>query len=578
MKQVDSFGIECFNGIHAFQHQTPYIGDCAASAMCNFRIDASGKLRRREGYRKLCDLPEGMRGFCCARDPESEDEAIFYLFEDKLYRVLFSTRSAECIAQFPAIAGSEAVTVFSFGRRIYLLDGKDYYYWGGDSYGRVDGYIPLCYVDVATVNGIGTKKEAHNELTPFARAQYSFDESSRIFLLPEQAREVLWVKVDGVPATYQLDIGFTDHSRLQVNLDVLARPGKNTVEICYRLPYTGRREEILRHRTPFLYGGSDDLRVFLYSGDSGQIQYSVSLLQNDLAAEYFPENGYINIGPEPITGIVRRYNHLLIHTKKETFAVQGDNNDRYRVYLVHDRIGNEKIGYAHSIEGDSVTVSGGAVYRMKTTSVEGDRQVVRISDRIATRLEKEDSLSSGLSIVSPSDCEVWYVVRDYIYIYRYDRDVWYRFNNPGVEAFFSTAQNRIGFLRKNALYLYEPDCETDEGGQLIVAFWESAPFSFSKRAPICEVAMRASNESGEGVIGLDLISCEDGALSDQTVIWEEKEITFPIGKRGEWNPTAYQKVRMHTGKSYAACLFAYDPVTVSFFGIRQRDGKWEGKA
>ncbi len=544
--------------------------------MRNFRIDASGALRRREGYRRLCGFPQGTRGFCYGIDPESNEDAVFYCHDRRLFRWILSTQKFDTLCTISELDLSGKVTLFLLSGRLYLLDGKDYYYWSPQGFGRVEGYIPLCYTDVKAENGIGTDHEVHNELSPFARAQYSFAESSRIFLLPEQASEVMWVKVDGALVTYTVEPGYSDYSRLQVNLDGIARPGKNAVEICYRLPQEGRRAKILNNLRVFLYGGSDDLRLFLYGDGSGQVQYSVSLLDYYYAAEYFPKEGYISVATGPVTGIVRRYNHLLIHTAKETFAVESA-DDRYRVYLVHDRIGNQTHGYAQPVEGDSVTVSGGAIYRMKMSSLQGDRIAVCISDRVQDALRKED-LQSGLCTVSPNDCEVWYAKEDAIYIYRYDRDVWYQFDNPGVEAFFVGSENRVGFLRDNYLYLYDRDCQDDDGAP-IHAYWQSAPFAFSHRRPICEAAMQITDATGRGQVHLSLRCCED-AVANQTD-WEEADLKgetalhFLAYRQGTHRPISAQKVRLHAGNCYLARFETKDDVTVSFFGVRQRDGRWE---
>ncbi len=568
MKQQNTIGIERFCGVYAKVHQTPSITDGMAQTMRNFRITEDGFLRRREGYKKLCDLPSGVRGFCCGQDFATREESVFYCVGQSVYRIRFCDNSPAQLATFPTLAEQGEVSLVLFNNRLYVLDGLDLYYWDEESSGRVFGYVPLCYAELSPTQGVGQEREAHNALCPYARASYTFTEGCRVFLLPEPALRVMWVLVNGQQVPFTEEKGFADPGRLQFALESSVLPGKNCVEVCYELATYSRRADILQNKKVFLFGGSDDLRIFLYGNHSGRVEYSVSLSDYSRAMEYFPENGYITIGSGPIMGIVRRYNHLLIHTLHETYAVQ-DDGDGYRFFLVHDRIGTQAIGYAQAIEQDSVTVSGNQIYRIKTTTVEGDRSVTCISERIADLLKSSD-LQSGLCYVHAPQKEIWFATPSVLWVYRYDRDAWYSFDNIGISAFFSYHNEQLGFRCGDSLYAYEAGCNTD-CNLPIRAVWQSAPFApAAARTPLAEAGMKVQDRDGNGTVTVRIASYDD-AIG----IRKEAVIPFSATAQGSVPALCRRRLCLHTGAEYALRIETQDDVTVAFCGLRTPSGQWE---
>ncbi len=567
-KQQHTVGIERFCGVYAKAHQTPSITDGMAQTMRNFRITEDGFLRRREGYQKLCDLPSDLRGFCCGKDPATWEESVFYCVGKSIYRIRFREGTATLLATFPALTEQGEVTVILFCNRLYVLDGVDLYYWDEESHGRVPGYIPLCHIDVSPTGGAGTAREVHNALTRYARASYTFTEGCRVFLLPEPAMRILSVSVNGQEVAFTEESGFADPARIQFVLETSIPPSKNCVVVCYELPPSSRRAEILQNKQVFLFGGSDDLRVFLYGSYSGNVEYSVSMSDFARAIEYFPEDGRISISSGPIMGIVRRYNHLLIHTLHETYAVQ-DNGNGYRFFLVHDRIGTQKIGYAQAIEEDSVTVSGNQIYRIKTTTLEGDRSVICISDRISDLLKSGD-LQSGICYVHVPQKELWFATPSAIWVYRYDRDVWYTFDNPGVRAFFPYCENQVGFRCGDSLYAYTAGCDTD-CTLPIRAIWQSAPFAMAAvRTPLAELGMKVWDADGVGAVTVRIASYDDA-------IGIRKEAVMPFAATAQGTVPALcrRRLSLHTGAAYALRIETQNDVTVAFCGLRTPNGQWE---
>lgn len=558
MYSKQSLYTDCFRGMGASGQKTPLLSEGYATDICNFRIDSQGHLVRREGYRKLCDLPADLRGFYYGRSPASQENAAFALVGTQLFRLRDGQSEWELLCTLPMATASGEVTIFFLSERIYLLDGNDYYYWDNGGSGYVPGYVPLGFSECNPASGIGVACEAHNALSNYMRVQYSLSESGRVFVLPEVAERVAWVKVQGEYVSYQVERAFFDNNRWQINLDNVAPSGKNIVEICYALYETGARAEVLQNTRVFMYGGSDDLRVFFYGSGAAAVYYSVSLLQNTHAAEYIPLGGIIRVGTCAVTGIVRCYDHLLIQTQKETFTAR-QSGQQYLLYLVNADVGCQSIGYAQAIGQDTVTVSGGRIYRLVGTSREGDRVAHRIDDCVYASMP---SLKEGVCCVNDKDSEVWFATQDSIFVYQYASGGWYRFDIGAVDAFFSAPDGTRGFLRKNSLYLFDEKAKDDDGSPT-KAHASFAPISFGRRAPIVESAICVK---GEGSARLVLKT--GTSTTDQL---------FYACAKGALQPMQTQRVRMGAADSHTVCVKSRDRVTISFCGVRTRDGKWEGE-
>ncbi len=544
-----------FCGMGASGQKTPCLTDGYAEDICNFRIDAQGHLVRRDGYRKLCDLPDGVRGFYYGRYPSSQENATFVLVGKDLLCLRDGEETWQTLCQLPMATETGSVTVLSLSERIYILDGDDFYFWDLSTSGRVYGYIPLGFTHCNPTTGIGQKKEAHNLVCNLMRVQYTLEDVSRIFVLPEVAQSVVWVKVQGTSVGYQVERAYINAARWQINLDDSSPVGENIVEVCYQIYDSGARRELARNRRVFLYGGSDDLRVFLYGSGAASVYYSIPMQDNTHPMEYFPEGGIIRVGTGRVTGIVRRYNHLLIHTEKETFSARQE-GENYLLYLVNAEIGCQETGLAQEIGQDTFTVSGDRAYRLVGTSTEGDRIAKRIDDRMGDRLS---SLRTGVCCVNSKHSEIFLATAQDLLVYQYEKDAWYRFGIADVAEFFCAPSGQIGFLCENALYLFDETKEDDDGTP-IEANASFAPITFGRRAPIVESAICVY---GNGSARLVL---KTGATTTDQL--------FYACAKGALQPMQTQRVRMGAADAHTVCLKSCDRVTVSFCGIRTRDGKW----
>ncbi len=570
MQTQNALSISNFRGIIAAEHTAPSFADGEAMLLHNFRLTAKGHLRRREGYREICTLPEGVCGFCYGRIETDAAPCLFYCTADSVCAYDFSYRRHFVLAPLSRAEPTAPVTMFLYRRGLYLIGGGEYFVYRDGACTAVEGYTPLRYTDVTPLNGVGREQEAVNALTRVARATYSPTENTSVFLLPERAEAVLWVKVHGVPVGYQSHAGVHDSNRLQVNLDVSVPSDVNSVEIGYRLESEGRRAEILQNDKVYCYGGSDDLRLFFYGNAQGRVDYSVSLTQSVHAAEYFPEDGHFTVGTGsgPVTGILRRYNHLIVHTSGQTFAVTRNGND-YDVYLVHDRVGHTAHMEPVTMGQDSCAICAGGVYRLRATSVQGDRTAECISEAVRGVLSPK-ALTDCVGIHNDREHELWLATRDGLFIYRYDLGAWYTFDNPEPDGFLD--MDGVGFWRGRTFYRYEQELDTD-CDEPFTAVLQSAPFSYaSTRTPLCELALTVYGDgtydrvqcllrTADGEVGADPAFAMASHRREEVLSVKAKPTgapAVPVRKQCYLSAGTYASIRLETQQD----------VTVSYLELR----------
>lgn len=570
MQKTNALTITTFRGVNAAEHSAPSFADGQARTLHNFRVTEHGALRRREGYRAVCTLPDDTCGFCYGRLEASAAPCLFYCTADRLCAYDFSYGRHFTLCTLTRSAPAAPVTMFLYRRALYFMGGGEYFVYRDGVCESVEGYEPLRYTDVTPYNGAGKEYEAANGLTRHARATYSPAETSTIFLLPERASAVRYVRVYGREVAYRLSSGLHDPNRLQVTLEEAVEADVNSVEIGYVLQGEGRRAQILENTRVYRYGGADDLRLFFYGNPQGRVDYSVSLSESVHAAEYVPQEGHFTVGTGSgaVTGILRRYNHLIVHTASETFAVTRA-GDRYDVYLVNDRVGHTAAMEVAPMEQDSCAVCESGVYRLKTTSVVGDRRAQRVSGALGNLLSG-NLLRDCVGIHHEREHEIWLGTRAGLFVYRYDADVWYTFDNPHADGFLD--MDGVGFYRGRTFYRYEAGCDTD-GEEPFTAVLQSAPFVYaSTRTPIYEVSATVYGENVYDRVRCVLRTADAEVGADPSFAMtphRAEEILFFDARQTGAPPTpTRRRCYLCAGRYASVRLETQSDVTVSYLSLR----------
>lgn len=96
---------------------------------------------------------------------------------------------------------TDKVFMFGFSKKLYILDGKSYKVWDGETLTDVIGYRPVVSIGTKPAGG-GTNFEQVNKLNGYRRCWFSPDGSSLVFQLPETGiKSIDWVQ-DRVTLSY----------------------------------------------------------------------------------------------------------------------------------------------------------------------------------------------------------------------------------------------------------------------------------------------------------------------------------------------------------------------------------------
>lgn len=131
--------------------------------------------------------------------------------------------------------GTDHISFFGFGDKLYILTGREYYSWSGSGQiEAVDGYVPCVLTACEPATGSGTALERINLLTQHRKCRYNADGTSTAYRILEANAELVSVYVDGSEET---DYSYANNT---VTFSTAPAAGTENVEIEY---YVGDGEE-----------------------------------------------------------------------------------------------------------------------------------------------------------------------------------------------------------------------------------------------------------------------------------------------------------------------------------------------
>lgn len=387
-----------------------------------------------------------------------------------------------------AVDTSGPVEMFGFSNRLYVLDGKEYRVWDGETFTAVQGYVPCVAIGCAPTGG-GTDYEQVNKLTGKRWQKFSADgEAIEYTLLEKDLASIDRVEIDGSEVTdYTADL-----EGGRVTFTTAPALGINNVHIYYTVSDSARAD-VLKMRYAEFYNGQTDSRVFLYGDGSSKTFYSGVDINGEETAEYFPDLNEIRIGDAnaPITALIRHYNRLLAFKLDSAYSIYygqltssaGTLVAGFYVSTVNRAVGNEAYGQAVLVENRPRTLDGRSIYEWRSTSTSGNitgdqRNAKRISQRVAQTI-KSFSLKDTVCFYDKFSHEYYAVYNGTALVHNAESDAWYVYTDfPAVcfvnyrdELYFGTAD---GWLRR-----VSRDYRSDNGAP-IDALWESGSLSFDK--------------------------------------------------------------------------------------------------
>ena len=461
------------------------------SVVKNWKITRDRNLQKRPGSKTLYDLAtdEPIQGMWFGNI--NGHETGLAASGDYLYKFYYDD-FLETPTTLGAIDTTNRVNFFAFSNIVYILNGKEYYYYDGTTFDEVDGYRPLIAMSRTPDGSSSSLLEEVNKLNGYRRVWFSPDGTSTTFVLPEndlKSIDYAQYTADGS----SIAISSSDLANGTVTFGSAPAGGTNTIEIGYEVKKNYRSD--VTGMTNFeLFLGSQDTAVILYGNGTNEALYSSIDYIGQPRADYFPDLNEIAVADDntPITAMIRHYSQLICFKTTSCYTIhfglitQADGNQQYGFYVtpVNREIGNAALGQVRLVLNSPFALFGNDLYEWKSNSrysanlSSDERNAQRISDRIYATLETFSAPDCYCFDDNPG--QEYYICYDnQCLVYNYPADAWYYYTGLNIHSMcniyeqllFGTNDGRICELSEEYL---------NDDGEEIDCNWESGSLDFGK--------------------------------------------------------------------------------------------------
>lgn len=295
------------------------------------------------------------------------------------------------------------VKIFCFAGKLYVMSAAKTVAYENGSFREQTPYVPLVIIGAAPAGG-GTTLENLNLLTSKRRMEFNGDGESTEYHFPEEARDVVSVKVDNVGLILS-EAGTYDPVKNVFTFVAAPAEGVGNVEFTYDTN-PGVAEEnrmrIVNCRLAEAYNGSTDTRLFVAGDGTNLCYYSGVTQAGDATAMYFPAMNEVavDMSDSPVTGLVRHYSKLLVFKPDGTYTISYepvtlvDGNTVAGFYLrsANREFGNDVLGQVQTVNNYPRTITKDGIYEWRITSsyYKDERYAQRISDKADSILREAD--------------------------------------------------------------------------------------------------------------------------------------------------------------------------------------------
>jgi hypothetical protein len=324
--------------------------------------------------------------------------------------------------------------IFYFQGKVYFQNGSQYKYYDGTTFGDVTAiaYVPTVAVGSPPAGG-GTAFEEINLLTGKKKQKFVGNGSATVYQLTETAvNSIDSVTVNGVTAS------FTANTSLGQATITPAPANLSDVVIQWTKTATSNPSLVLNNRSSVIFGPGNDTTVFMWGDPSNKNRRTFSAT---LDPTYFPVSNFTYVGSDEqaITDMQPQYNRLIIFKESETFYSQPEyiatlNRYDYPVFNLNYSVGNVCFDGVQVVNNNPVSLYGQSVWQWVNTSIADERNATDISIRMPKSFENIN-FANAVTYDNQAQKELWINVDGMVYIWNYQNDTWYIYDNVNANCF-----------------------------------------------------------------------------------------------------------------------------------------------
>ena len=475
-----------------------------ASACRNWRVTRDRNLRRRPGFHTVStvgtatELNEGIVPVKAIWFGNvSGYEMGLAACDGKLWKFYANSGYLTTPVELGAINTTGTVFFFPFSGIVYILNGYEYYYYDGTTFGTVEGYSPLIVTSRSPdATDAGTLLEGVNKLTGKRRVWFSPDGTNTVFNLPENDLSSIDSVIDLTTGQAYTGTYTTSAANGTVTFSPAPARGINTIEIGYTSK-TNYRSDVIGMKFAELWLGQQDNAVFIYGNGTNKALYSSLDYNGTPRADYFPDLNEMAVADSntPITSMIRHYSQLICYKSNSAYSVQygtvidaqGDEHWGFYIKPVNKIIGNTPLGQVQLVQNSPFTLFGNDLYEWVNTSRYStalsidERQAKRISDRIYATLETFNF--KDCICYDDNDAQEYYIWDgNKALVYNYPADAWYTYTAPGTDKVCSMCNiydDTLCGMNDGTIRILSNNYFNDDG-TAFESYWESGSIDFGK--------------------------------------------------------------------------------------------------
>ena len=450
-----------------------YSGNGGLAEMSDFRITPGKYLKKRCGFKILCDLPGKVRAVY-----KYSEKVMLVLAGDKLYRLSPSQNEYTLLCSVSSSEGS--ASFIHLGGELILLDGNEIYVYSKDTLSPLHGYAPL-YGKEWDNNEMGEVNEPFNMACNRIRVSFRANkENTTDYHFPFPLVSVVAVFKDGekrnekqyiitgtgndyIHTDFPPDVGMVITFYLTVDPSV---SGRNLLTACRGASVYGNNMEGLDNMSAVFYGGEDPSALYP-ARKPGSYDYGTQLeVYPDSKDIYVPSSDaiFVNNGQSSITATCRKGNSLMVFTSDNTFIMASEGNDGASFSCISTALGCSSEKGVLLWEDYPITVSYQGIYRWSRGS---DDTIEYVASPISLPLGdiiNNSFCSSAVAFPYRKRNEIWFCSPDdpdkRVWIYSMDHEAWYSFSGVCADCFFEH-DGEVGFFNDSGMYIFSEDLKKD---------------------------------------------------------------------------------------------------------------------